>query len=345
MGGLVRTLLGDAQVGSLVVRQLGQFDVQGLQVGRGHLLVELLGQHVDAHGVLAGVGPQVDLGQDLVGEGAGHDEGRVAHGAAQVDEPALGQEDDVLAVLQGVPVHLRLDVGLLDGVVVQPLDVDLAVKVADVADDGVVLHLEEVPAGDDVLAAGGGHEDVAPAGGLVHGGHLVALHGGLQGVDGINLADDDPAAESPQALGGALAHVAVAGHHGDLAGQHDVGGALDAVDEGLAAAVQVVELGLGDGVVDVDGGDLEVAGLEHLVQVVHSGGGLLAEPLDVLQVLGVLLVDEVGQVAAIVQDHVQRLAVGEGDGLLNTPEKDQSNVLHRLSFVSAREDTKWHTVR
>ena len=42
-----------------------------------------------------------------------------------------------------------------------------------------------------------------------------------------------------------------------VTGQHDVGGALESVDEGLAAAVQVVELGLGHGVVDVDGGDLE----------------------------------------------------------------------------------------
>ncbi len=41
----------------------------------GNLLVKLLGQHVDTDGVLAGVGPQVDLGENLVGEGAAHDEG------------------------------------------------------------------------------------------------------------------------------------------------------------------------------------------------------------------------------------------------------------------------------
>jgi len=53
---------------------------------------------------------------------------------------------------------------------------------------------------------------------------------------------------------------------------------------------------------------------------VDAGGRLLAETLDVLQVLGELLVHQVGQVAAIVQDHVQGLAVGEDEGLLDAPQ-------------------------
>jgi hypothetical protein len=44
------------------------------------------------------------------------------------------------------------------------------------------------------------------------------------------------------ACGRALADVAVAGNDGDLAGDHHVGGALDAVDQRFAAAVEVVEL-------------------------------------------------------------------------------------------------------
>ena len=78
----------------------------------------------------------------------------------------------------------------------------------------------------------------------------------------------------------ALAHITEAGDHGDLAGQHDIGGTLDAIDEGLAAAVQVVELGLRDGVVDVDGGDLELAITERLVEVVDTGGSLLRNASD-----------------------------------------------------------------
>jgi len=82
----------------------------------------------------------------------------------------------------------------------------------------------------------------------------------------------------------------------------------------------VVELGLGNRVVDVDGGDLELAVTEELVKVVDTGGGLLRDTLAVLEVLGVLVVDKRGKVSSVVEDQVEGLALWEGsEGLLDTP--------------------------
>merc|ERR1719361_3018489 len=67
-------------------------------------------------------------------------------------------------------------------------------------------------------------------------------------------------------------------------------------------------------------GNLQLAGLEHLVEVVDPGGGLLGQALDILQILGILLVNQVGEVTSVIQDHVERLTVREEDGLLDTPD-------------------------
>lgn len=67
--------------------------------------------------------------------------------------------------------------------------VDLIVKVTDVADDGVVLHLGQVVRHDDVLVAGGGHKNVNRLEDILQGRHAVALHGGLQRADGVDLRD------------------------------------------------------------------------------------------------------------------------------------------------------------
>jgi hypothetical protein len=237
-------IFGDAQVASLVVAQFGQLDVQVLQVRGGNLFVELLWQNVNTNRVLTMLGPQLDLSQHLVGERVAHDEAGVTVSAAQVDQATLGEHDQVTAVGELVAVHLGLDVHLLDGVLIQPLDVELEIEVTDVAQDCVVGHVLEVTRGDDVLAAGGGDKDAALSGGLLHRGNLEALHGGLQGVDRIDLGDDDTRAERAERVRATLAHISVAGDHGHLAGQHDVGGTLDTVDQGLSATVQVVELGL-----------------------------------------------------------------------------------------------------
>lgn len=69
-------------------------------------MAHLLGQEVNSQGVLAGVLPQLNLGQHLVGEGVAHDKAGVTHGTAQINQSALSQHDDVAATLHAVAVHL-----------------------------------------------------------------------------------------------------------------------------------------------------------------------------------------------------------------------------------------------
>lgn len=61
---------------------------------------------------------------------------------------------------------------------------------------------------------------------------------------------------------------------------------------GIVLPVDVVELALGDAVVDVDGGEEELALLGHLLETVDTGGGLLRDTDELLDdlvpVLGVL---------------------------------------------------------
>jgi len=59
-------------------------------------------------------------------------------------------------------VNLRLDVLLLDGgVLVQKVDLNLVVKVSDVAHDRAVAHALHVLERDNVLVSGGSHEDLS----------------------------------------------------------------------------------------------------------------------------------------------------------------------------------------
>ncbi len=172
-------------------------------------------------------------------------------------------------------VDLRLDVHPFQ--VLQRRDLDLAVEVADVADHGAVFHLAHVLDGDDIDIAGGGDEDVGARRRVFHGRDLVAFHRRLQRADRIDLRDHDPAAGLAQRSGRAFADVAEAGDHRHLAGHHHVGAAANAVDQRLAAAIEVVEFRLGDAVVDVDGGKEQTPFLLHLIEAMHAGRGLFGD--------------------------------------------------------------------
>ena len=127
-------------------------------------------------------------GTDLVGEGAGHDKAWVTSGTAQVEQTALGQDNDGMAVREDEAVTLGLDVLTLDALCADEAShVDLIVKVTNVANDGIVLHLAHVLGHDDVLVAGGGDEDVGSSQDILHGSNGEALHASLQSADGVNL--------------------------------------------------------------------------------------------------------------------------------------------------------------
>ena len=152
-------------------------------------------------------------------------------------------------------------------------------------------------------------------------------------------------------MGRALADVTVAANHGHLAGNHDIGGALQTVGQRLAATIEVVELRLGDRVVHVDGRNQQLALLGELVEAMHARGGLLGDAAPRLDDLGpnaglllghaleevlddlllvraalavdplvtllelIALVDEQGHVATVVDDQLGTLVTGVDDGL------------------------------
>ncbi len=189
---------------------------------------------------------------------------------------------------------------------------------------------------------------------------------------GVDLGDHHAGALALEGLAAALAHVAVAEHHGHLAAEHHVGGAVEAVDQRVAAAVEVVELALGGRVVDVDGRHGQLAAGLHLVEPVHAGGGLLAHALHAGEGLGEAagvglelggdqveddapflavgggverrdlagllelraLVEQQGEVAAVVEHHVGALAAGEVEQLVGAPPV----LLERLALP--REDRR-----
>ncbi len=298
-------------------------------------------------------------------------------GVAQVEQAAFGEHDDRLAVDEAELVDLRLDVDALDvGLLVEPGHVDLVVEVADVADDRPLLHAAHHLGGDDVLVAGGGDEDVEFREDPLDRRDLVTVHRCLEGADGVDLGDDDSGALAAQCFGGTLADVAVAEDQADLAADHDVGATVDAVEEAVSGAVLVVELRLGDGVVDVDARELEDAVSHHLVEAVHAGGGLFGHAADVgghagedggvfalhladqfeddAVLFGIVLFVELGDgtldlelgtlvheesgVATVVEDQVAELfGVGPAQGLLGAPPV----LVEGLALPGEDRDTLW----
>ena len=141
---------------------------------------------------------------------------------------------------------------------------------ADVADNGVVLHRCHVLDGHDHFITRCRNKDVCLSNHILQHVHLVALHRSLQGIDWVDFGHDDSRTLPAQALRTTFAHVAIAADDCHFASDHHVGRAIDGVNQRVSTAVQIVELALGHAVVHIDCWKQQLLALVHLVQTFYA---------------------------------------------------------------------------
>ena len=112
--GLVGPVDGDAEVAGLLLGEGRQLARRACRGGAGPPSRRGAWAGRTPGLVGGGVGEQLHLGHHLVGEAVGHHEAGMAGGAAQVEQPALGQHDDGVAVGEHPLVDLGLDVDPVD---------------------------------------------------------------------------------------------------------------------------------------------------------------------------------------------------------------------------------------
>src|SRR4029453_5909558 len=113
-----------------------------------------------------------------------------------------------------------------------------------------------------------------------------AFHRCLERANRVDFGYQHAGAAVAQRRCRSLADVAETGDGRDLAGQHDVRGPANGVDQAFLATVKVVELRLGDAVVDIYRRDGALALLGGGVDPVDAGSGFLRDAFDRLDRLG-----------------------------------------------------------
>src|SRR5438067_8165298 len=300
----LRPFLPRCKVLLLLGRELVDLDAHRLELQSSDLAIDLRRHRVHFLVQLLAMLRHVLGGERLVGEAHVHHARRMALGGGEVDEAALAEHRDAVAVLERVLVD-ELAHGALLPVLLQPGDVDLDVEVAAVRDDGAVLHPLEMRLGEHAGVAGHGAEEVADLRCLQAGHDAEPVHGGFQRLQRIDLGDHHVRPHPLRAHGEAAAAPAVAEDYEDAAREQTVGRAHHAVDRRLPGAVTVVEHVLGQGVVDADDREGERAAPLHRAQADDAGGRLLGAADDVLQEIAPPAVELADEIAAVVHRHLR----------------------------------------
>lgn len=272
----------------------------------------------------------------------------MASSATQVQETTLGEQDDTVTIWELVAVNLILNVFTLDTwVVVKTLKINLVIEVTDVTNDGVVLHLGHVGSHDNVLVTGSGDKDIGSVDDGLESLDLVTLHAGLKSADWVNLSDDDTAAGSLHGSSTTLTNITESTNDDLLTGKHDIGGSHETVWEGVLATIDIVELLLGDRVIDVDSLEEKLSLLGHLFKTMDTSCGLLRKTDELLAQFGPhVSVTSLESLSDKLEDNLEFFVLGghwvwEGSELLEVSLGLNTLVDHNSSITTIINEHVW----
>mmetsp|Transcript_9920 Transcript_9920/g.15933 ORF Transcript_9920/g.15933 Transcript_9920/m.15933 type:complete len:371 (+) Transcript_9920:186-1298(+) len=246
-----------------------------------NLLVQSLGKHIYLSTfvlVIVLLRPQLNLGKGLVRERARHDKRRVASGASQVKKTSLSEHNDTTVVAEHKSINLGLDVDAL-GNLLKSSHVNFVVKVTNISNNSIVLHLRHVVSHKNSLVTSRRDEDISGAKNIIKSAHSETFHARLEGTDGIDLCHVNHTSVGTHGGGASLTNISVSADDSLLTSHHNISRAHDTIGKRVLASIQVVEFRFGHTVIHIDGREEQAALLLHDIQTVHSSGSLLRHTL------------------------------------------------------------------
>lgn len=113
-----------------------------------------------------------------------------------------------MSIVKGELINLGLDISPNNGwVFFQSLSLNLVIEMANVTNNGVVLHLLHMLKGDDSLVSSGSDINVHALKLVFNSNNFETLHAGLECADGVDFCDINSSSASPHGLGAALSNI------------------------------------------------------------------------------------------------------------------------------------------
>src|SRR3990167_695781 len=118
--------------------------------------------------------PQLNLRKHLIGKRSRHHKAWMPGSAAQIYKAPLSQNNQALTTRQTHMIHLWLDV--LPRVLFERSNINFRIKMANVANDCFVWHLQEMLMRDDLKITGCCDKNITYRGSFRHSDHAIAFH-------------------------------------------------------------------------------------------------------------------------------------------------------------------------
>lgn len=160
-----------------------------------------------------------------------------------------------MSIIEGEFVYLGFNVDSDDSwEFLKSFSFDFIVEMSNVSDNCVVLHLLHVRDSDNALVSSCCNEDIDLINNIFNSDNFKALHASLKGTDWVTFSDVDSSTAAFESFSTSFSDISETADQDSFSSDHHISGSVDTINDGVLASVDVIELGFGDTVVNIDAG-------------------------------------------------------------------------------------------
>lgn len=171
-----------------------------------------------------------------------------------------------MAIWELISIYLSFDFYSLDSwISFKTIHINFVIKMTDVSNNSVVLHLSHVVGHNDTLVTGGSDVDISSRENTFKSLDFITFHSSLKSTDWITFSDDNSRSSVFHGRGTAFSNITETANDDLLTGEHDISGSHETIRKRVLASIDVIEFLFGNGVVDIDSSEEEFSLGRHLV--------------------------------------------------------------------------------
>jgi len=158
----------------------------------------------------------------------------------KVEDSSLSQHNNAVATRKLETLNLRLDLIFLDTRPVgKTVIVNFIIKGTNVSKNSVVLHLGHVFGQNNVLASGGGNEDISLLHNILQANNLESLYACLKSAGRINFSDVYSSTAAHHSFSTSFANISESTNDNFFTSYHDISSSEDTIREWVSASVDI----------------------------------------------------------------------------------------------------------
>merc|ERR1711904_621363 len=192
-----------------------------------------------------------------------------------------------MTIWELISINLWFDFGSYDTwIFFKTFHINFVIKMTNISNNSIVLHLCHMVCHYNSLVSSGSNEDISGTNNAIELFDLKSFHSSLKGADWITFSNNNSSSTVFHGSGATFSNITETTDDNLFTSNHDICGSHETIRKRVLASIDVIELLLGNGIININSSKEEFTFSRHLIKSVNTSGSFFRNTNEIVGHLG-----------------------------------------------------------